>query len=334
MRGEMKDRKRRDLVNIIVADMVEKYGRAPPKDKRTQYALGIVTLFPLKDPYSKKGYIAMRATLPGSLKTQRDLGSSSGFRRKSSHTLDSSGPELEREVSKEHQLEGDQCCEAISLLKHSTDKEQIFMKMRATFNHRQKLVHDPERCSTVLAVFPRFLDTKGLVLQDFELLFGAETSSKLLEKWGTLLKAKVIEQAKNLSKTPLLDYLIQSAEENPDEDEEVPVILLVILQSCRSLQEHSGPDQRRQPYILAVGTTRNSIHEYYIAMDNVLLPCKARSSLSAFDKLFKAHYVFGVSYDQALNTTFTFVQTTIYNIDIGLSHETPRVKDLRAKLLN
>ncbi|KAF3835598.1 hypothetical protein F7725_028156 [Dissostichus mawsoni] len=60
------------------------------------------------------------------------------------------------------------------------------------------------------------------VLQDFDLLFGAETSSKLLEKWGTLLKAKVMEQAKNLSKTPHLDYLIQCAEENHDEDEEVP----------------------------------------------------------------------------------------------------------------
>ncbi|XP_054482919.1 uncharacterized protein LOC129115521 [Anoplopoma fimbria] len=264
MRGEIKDRTRRELVNIIVADMVEKYGRAPPKDKRTQYAWGIVTLFPsLKDPYSKKGY----------------------------------------------------------------------------------------------------------VLQDFDLLFRAETSSKLLEKWGTLLKVKVIQQAKNLSKTPLLDYLIQSAEENPDEDDEVPgwdsdmasLLLLVYLlppppsgkkgavkisireavdrvvkfhKSSRSLQEHSGPDQRRQPYILAVGTARNSIHQYYIAMDNGLLPCNARSSLSAFDELFKAHYVFGVSYDQALNSMFTFVQTTIYNIDIGLSHETPRVKDLRAKLLN
>lgn len=114
----------------------------------------------------------------------------------------------------------------------------------------------------------------------------------------------------------------------------VLILLFVILQSCRSLQEHSGPDQRRQPYILAVGTTRNSIQEYYIAVDGELLPCKARSSLSAFDELFKAHYVFGISYDQALNSMYTFVQTTIYNIDIGLSHETPRVKDLRAKLLN
>ncbi|KAJ4948118.1 hypothetical protein JOQ06_019658 [Pogonophryne albipinna] len=346
MRGEMKDRTRRNLVNILVADMVEKYGRAPPMDKRTRNTSFTQT--------------AMRATLPGSLKTHSE---------NSAVPVPVGGPELEREVTEEQQLEGDQCREAISLLKHSTDIEQICMKMRATFKHRQQLIHDPEQCSTVLTVFPRFLDTKGLVLQDFDLLFGAETSSKLLEKWGTLLKAKVMEQAKNLSKTPHLDYLIQCAEENPDEDEEVPgtcdkaekiqqrkkptvlskvfvsltftskydvqcSYIFVILQSCRSLHEHAGPDQRRQPYIVAVGTTRDSIHDYYIAFDGELLPCKAKSSLSAFDELFKTHYVFGIKYDQALNGLYTFVQTTIFNIDLGLCHETPRVKDLRAKLLN
>lgn len=110
-------------------------------------------------------------------------------------------------------------------------------------------------------------------------------------------------------------------------------IFLFIVQSCRSLQEYSGQDKWKQPYILAIGT-RNSIHEYYIILDGELLPRKAKSALSAFDELFKVHYVFGISYDQALNAMYTFVQTTIYNSDIGLSHETPRVVDLRAKLLN
>ncbi|KAJ4933488.1 hypothetical protein JOQ06_030316 [Pogonophryne albipinna] len=201
MRGEMKDRTRRNLVNILVADMA-----GSPMDKRTLYALGIVTLFPsLKDPYSKKGYEhffhadSNEGYIAWKLKnTQRELSGAgtSGVRKNSSRTSNGSGPELEREVTEEQQLEGDQCREAISLLKHSTDIEQICMKMRATFKHRQQLIHDPEQCSTVLTVFPRFLDTKGLVLQDFDLLFGAETSSKLLEKWGTLLKAKVMEQAK------------------------------------------------------------------------------------------------------------------------------------------
>lgn len=91
---------------------------------------------------------------------------------------------------------------------------------------------------------------------------------------------------------------------------------------------------QRQPYILAVGTARNAIHDYYVVIDSNLIPCKAKSSIAAFDELFKAHYVFGIAYDQALHNMFTFVQTTIYNIDIGMCHESPRVKELRAKILN
>ncbi|KAK0152648.1 hypothetical protein N1851_005830 [Merluccius polli] len=373
---EITDKVRRKLVNIVVAAMIEKYGSAPPMDARTRYALGIVTMFPcLKDPYSEKGYEhffdaeSNEGYIAWKLKNmQREL--SSGSRRSSSSRDPSSnrGPEFERDVTTEHQLEGDQCREAISLLKHSTDEEQIHMKMKQTFQHRQKIVHDPKKSCTVLKVFPRFLDTKGLVLQDFQLLFGEEISTKLLEKWGTL-KPKIIKESKNLTKTPVLNSLIRSAEENQDEDDDLPawdsemaaLLLLVCLlppppsgkkrvvkikvqeamkhvvrfhKSCRSLQEITGSDEMRHPYILAVGMARNNIHDFYIVVDGQLIPCKAKSSLSAFDELFKAHYVLGISYDQALHNMYTFVQTTIYNVDVGLCHESPRVKELRAKILN
>ncbi|XP_078810654.1 uncharacterized protein LOC105355174 isoform X2 [Oryzias latipes] len=355
--------------------MIEQYGTTPPMDIRTRYALGIVTLFPcLKDPYSEKGYEhffdakSNGGYIAWKLKNmQREL--SSGSRRSSSSGRDSSrnrGPQLERPVTAEHQLDGDLCREALSFLRHCTEEGQIFMKMKQTFQYRRMLIQDSEKCETILTVFPRFLDTKGL---DFQMMFGEETASKLLEKWGTLLKQKVIKEAKNLTKTPTLDSLIQSAEENHDENEDLPawdsdmaaLLLLVYLlppppggkkqpgkiavrealkrvvhfhKSCRSLQEVTGPVQGRQPYILAVGTSRASINDYYIVVDGQLIPCKAKSSLSAFDELFKAHYVFGISYDQPLQNMYTFVQTTIYNIDVGLCHESPRVKDLRSKLLN
>lgn len=93
-------------------------------------------------------------------------------------------------------------------------------------------------------------------------------------------------------------------------------------------------EQTTQPYILAVGTLKNCIHDYYIIVDGQLIPCKAMSSLAAFDELFKAHYVFGISYDAALHSMYTFLQTTVYNIDVGVTHESPRVRDLRAKIIN
>ncbi|XP_036947815.1 uncharacterized protein LOC119016386 isoform X2 [Acanthopagrus latus] len=101
-KGQMKDRTRRELVNTVVADMLEK--SAPPKDKRTQYALGIVTLFPsLRDPYSRKGYEhffdaeSNEGYIAWKLKnTQRGLssGNNSGVKRRTSQTTESSGLEL------------------------------------------------------------------------------------------------------------------------------------------------------------------------------------------------------------------------------------------------
>ncbi|MEQ2315483.1 hypothetical protein AMECASPLE_022919 [Ameca splendens] len=46
------------MINILVADMIESHGRIPPINVRTNYALGIATLFPyLQDPCLKNDYI-------------------------------------------------------------------------------------------------------------------------------------------------------------------------------------------------------------------------------------------------------------------------------------
>ncbi|GAA6103657.1 uncharacterized protein LOC107708692 [Tachysurus ichikawai] len=60
--------------------------------------------------------------------------------------------------------------------------------------------------------------------------------------------------------------------------------------SCWSLEEHLNTDERQQPYLLASGTSRRVIDNFYI--------------------------------------------TTVYGIDVGTNKETPKVKELRVKLLN
>nr|XP_055056386.1 uncharacterized protein LOC129440856 isoform X1 [Misgurnus anguillicaudatus] len=374
--GKITDSTRRILVNALVGDMIDKHGCIPPKEVRVKYAVGIVTLFPsLKDPYSRQGYehfydaegnsgyIAWR------LKTVQRNNHCSRTTT-SEATCERRGPGTQRAFfTSEMQLEGDRCQEAISFLKHCLDPEQVAAKMKSTFQYRQKMIHDPEKSSSVISLFPRFLDTKGLVLQDFELLFGVETASKLLEKWDSCLKQKVIQEAKALTQSLHLSCLIQSAELQcntshgaTDWDSEMSSLLLLVYllpppssgnkkvvkisvreavdrvvkfhKSCCSFEEVLGSTQTTQPYILAVGTSKSSIHEYYIVLDGQLIPCMAKSSLSAFDELFKTHYVFGISYDAALHNMFTFLQTTIYNIDVGITHESPRIGDLRAKVLN
>lgn len=56
------------------------------------------------------------------------------------------------------------------------------------------------------------------VNQDFLLLFGAETSTKLLEKWDMSFKPKVIKEAKQLTQSTDLCRLIKAAEKPTESD--------------------------------------------------------------------------------------------------------------------
>ncbi|KAI4820802.1 hypothetical protein KUCAC02_028769 [Chaenocephalus aceratus] len=166
----------------------------------------------------------------------------------------------------------------MSSLSHTSDNSLIFQKMSETFQH-------PGRSADILSTFPRFLDTKGLVDQDFTLLFDDETSSRLLQKWDVFFKPNVIKEAKRLTATPEMRRLLQSADSSPgidlDEattyDQEMASLLLLIHllppppqgpkapqisafdaverlvvfhKSCCSLEEHLRNQQGRQPYLL------------------------------------------------------------------------------------
>lgn len=158
------------------------------------------------------------------------------------------GPTQERELPLiGGQLDKDRCEEVISLMNNTSNREIILQKMKETFEYRQHLVHNPDESHNILSVFPRLLDIKGLVSigihhsrpkacdcqtcefyyksssislqihQDFSLLFGPETAAKLLEKWHTSFKGKVIREAESLTTTPVLQSLLKSAK-NPNND--------------------------------------------------------------------------------------------------------------------
>ncbi|KAJ8401607.1 hypothetical protein AAFF_G00379240 [Aldrovandia affinis] len=374
-KGTLTDTTRRHLINMLVAHMTETQGRIPPKNVRELYALGIITLFPsLKDPFSQKGYEHFYDGQNGTgylawrLKTvQRKTFHRGGGEQRPTV---SRGPNFERQTHLGEQLQGEVCKEAILYMAQCTEQEQVFLKMRQTFQYRQQLVHDPQQTGTVLSTFTRLLDTKGLVNQDFTLLFGLETSCKLLENWDSSFKAKVIKEARSLTQPTDLCCLLKCAEYEPSSDQDVPevlgwdsdmasVLLLVhllppppggrksakisareavdrVVQFYKSRTEWrpGSTEGQRQPYLVAVGSRRDQIQSFYLALDHHLLPCQANCSLGAFDELFKAHFVFGLSYDEALSSVYTFLQTTVYNIDVGSVKESPRVKELRARLLN
>ncbi|XP_049447697.1 uncharacterized protein LOC125898086 [Epinephelus fuscoguttatus] len=332
---------------------------SPPKNVRVMYAQGIVALFPhLEDPYSQHGYEHYYDPESGSgylawrLKTiQRKTAEERGA--SASKSPKSGGPGQPRPFTADKVISDEDVEAAIAVLKHSADEDTVREKMKATFNYRHSMVNDEKRTADVFSVFPRFLDTQGLIEQDFRLLFGELTANKFLEKWPTSLKAKVITESQGLvPRTELLD-LMRNAEstvvvENGwDSDMSAILLLLHLLppsaqgrkrpgkmSAGTSVQQHlNNISQSSQPYLLAQGPTRSSIHTFFIVIDKYALPCKATGSVGALDELFKAHYIFGTSYSPALVNFFTFLQTTIYNIDVGETKETPRVAELRARIM-
>ncbi|KAI4901824.1 hypothetical protein NFI96_033813 [Prochilodus magdalenae] len=133
------DAKRKQMVNILVADMIETHGRIPPSSARTNYALGIVTLFPyLQDPYSKNGYEhyydsgGNTGYLAWRIKTvQRNT--SVGYRSYSKPSHQDSPKSRRVTLLSGEQLFGDDCREALSTIRHSTDESIIKERMRHTW---------------------------------------------------------------------------------------------------------------------------------------------------------------------------------------------------------
>lgn len=69
-------------------------------------------------------------------------------------------------------------------------------------------------------------------------------------------------------------------------------------------------------------------------IDKHVIPCKSADTLSSFDELFKAHFVFGTSYNQDLVNVYNFLQTAIYEMDDDTTKVNPRVAELRARMLH
>ncbi|XP_034149315.1 uncharacterized protein LOC117594741 isoform X2 [Esox lucius] len=219
----LSDGTRRQLVNMLVADMVEVHGRIPPQAVRINYAQGIVALFPyLEDPLAKHGYEHFYDPASGSgylswrLKTVQRSSSDQSRSRVADEQCNGGPKAVRGSATAVQQLTDNECEEAIAVMNHSSDEALVAEKMKATFEHRQKLVHDPDKSVEVLDTFPRFLDITGLIEQDFLKLFGEETSGKFLARWPTFFRPHIIKDAKRLGPCLHVEALIRSAQGDGD----------------------------------------------------------------------------------------------------------------------
>ncbi|KAJ8048619.1 hypothetical protein HOLleu_01001 [Holothuria leucospilota] len=214
-------------------------------------------------------------------------------------------------------------------LKHTpevaADATMVFEKMKSTLSVRRNMVNAETPAANILKEFPQFQITPGEIEQDFRLMFPNE-HPKLLERWPSI-KQKIIALARKSTDGATAE-LLATVDRGPCEDLE----LRSIYSGCSIDAFLEKNTTAMQPYLLALGPTKKSISQYFIVVDHIALPCPARDALGAFDVLFKSHYVFGLHYSKHLLNFWTFLQTTIYQIGITNTHQTPRARTLRSKL--
>ncbi|KAI9525255.1 hypothetical protein NQZ68_009935 [Dissostichus eleginoides] len=174
------------------------------------------------------------------------------------------GPKTHRSMhSPVRQLSGDECNEAMSVMRHSSDITLVQDKMKATFQQRQKVVQDRATASTVLDLFPRFLDTSGLIEQDFTMLFGEEVSVWDCEVAAILLLLHLLPPTSKGKKSRVKISAKDAAGRL--------VKFLRVGKSIETFLKDTGP---AQPFLLCIGERNDSIQHFYIVMDQKAIPCK------------------------------------------------------------
>ncbi|KAK2888216.1 hypothetical protein Q8A73_019664 [Channa argus] len=141
----------------------------------------------------------------------------------------------------------------------------------------------------------------------------------MLEKWDTSFKPKVIAEAKHLTSSTELSSLViagQQLEDDPGTNLDSDLTSLLLLLHLLP------PAAKKAPLMLWTNFIDDPLKR---GECQLLILCQETRSLAAFDELFKSHFVFNLSYEDPVAQMFTFVQTSIYNTDIGTTSETPRV---------
>jgi len=90
--------------------------------------------------------------------------------------------------------------------------------------------------------------------------------------------------------------------------------------------------EKAQPRLIAVGSCRAVVTQYFLSVDNELILLQTQSFLEAFDILFKSHFVFDTHYDSNLVSFYRFFEQYFYKMNNG--PVTPRIREVYTRLRN
>uniref|UniRef100_A0A9J7Z4Q0 Uncharacterized protein n=1 Tax=Cyprinus carpio carpio TaxID=630221 RepID=A0A9J7Z4Q0_CYPCA len=89
-------------------------------------------------------------------------------------------------------------CQLVNIVSHMTEIHGLALTVFSFFYIEGEF---PPAIISLCPILRDPFSTKGYINQDFGLLFNAETSNKLLERWETAFKQKIFNEAQSLTST-------------------------------------------------------------------------------------------------------------------------------------
>ncbi|XP_054876693.1 uncharacterized protein LOC129351887 [Poeciliopsis prolifica] len=329
----MSIRERRCMVRTLVSHLMDQYGENPSSDTKAILASSIVDQFPcLRDSHGT-GYDAWFT--PG-----RQHRPATGFLE-----------ERRRNVRKRTNLSAERAIQMTEWLKKLLATDQVVQYMRETAVYRAGWIRSSGTIpmQQIFAEFPRLLDTPGMILQDFAVLY-PQSCGKLTENWNTLFSSKVIRMGKKeesgllpeiellpqdkqgdvalqlLPKLlPAVPYRVGRKVVRPS-NLEVQQAFIDVQPIGTNMVEYLGSTATEHPRVLMLGD-RYCCSQAFVVINGT--PLEYPSLLGAVDGCFKSFFVFDMSYPKSCVQIWDFLQTVIYEIP---GNESPPIKLMRAQL--
>uniref|UniRef100_A0A087XFZ9 Uncharacterized protein n=1 Tax=Poecilia formosa TaxID=48698 RepID=A0A087XFZ9_POEFO len=346
-------RERRCMVRTLVSHLMDQYGENPSSDTKAILASSIVDQFPcLRDSHGT-GYNVQDAWFT----CGRQHRPATGFLE-----------ERLRNVRKRHQpspycfeqqylcntffpteptISAERAIQMTEWLKNNFwPADQVVQYMRETAVYRAGWIRSSGTIpmQQIFAEFPCLLDTPGMILQDFAVLY-PQSCGKLTENWNTLFSSKVIRMGKKEESglLPEIELLPQGIEAQKEHFLKLCSILIVGRKVVRpsnlevqqafidvqpigtNMMEYLGT-ATEHPRVLMLGD-RYCCSQAFVVINGTAL--EYPSLLGAVDGCFKLFFVFDVSYPKSCIQIWDFLQTVIYEIP---GNESPPIKLMRAQL--
>lgn len=346
---------RRQMVRILVSHLMERFGENPTSNTKKELALALVSAFPCLRSSEVNGYEAWynpgqyHRPATGFLEERlRNIRKRMRGPRREAKKRQHNRAEIQESsgwtvvVPESHLDEAEVVSMKEWLKTHRQPADQVEEYMKFTAPLRMAWIRSggTKPIREIIAEYPRLYDTRGMISQDFGVMF-PECTDQLFDLWGPLFTEKILLFAK---KEPKACDLLPEDMENMTMETRREVALKVLpailppspyrregkmvrptfseMQRAfidvqpvgTDMVQYLETETMKEPHVLLLGD-KNTCSQAFTVFNQEIF--EQETLLQAVDVCFKTFFVFDFNFPKPAAPAWEFLQHVVYNVPGG-----------------